>query len=104
MAANVWLILAVGAGIVAIVFALGVGVPAMRPPGARGVIARWGHAFTWLMLALALLTLGLGPPIDALAGPLGLVALVSYLAFLGSLLGARPRRSGPDGESRSGTP
>ena len=104
MARDLWLILAAGAGIIAIVFGLGVGVPAARPSGARGVIVRWGHAFVWLMLALALLTLGLGPPIDGLAGPLGLVALVCYLAFLGSLIGARPRRAGPDDESRSRAP
>ena len=85
------LILAAGAGVVAVVFALGLGVPAERPAGLRGLVVRWGHAFVWLMLALALLTLGLGPPVDALAGPLGLVALVSYLAFLGSLLSVRPR-------------
>jgi hypothetical protein len=91
MTTNVWLILAAGAGLVAIVFGLGLGVPAERPAGARGLIVRWGHAFVWLALALALLTLGLGPPADALAGPLGLVALVSYVVFLGTLLGASPR-------------
>ena len=84
MSENVWLILAARRrGSSRLVFALGVGVPAARPPGARGVIARWGHAFAWLMLGLALLTLGLGPPIDALAGPLGLVALVELRGIPG---------------------
>ena len=91
MSENIWLILGAGAALVAVVFALGLGVPAVRPPGARGLIVRWGHAFVWLTPALALLTLGLGPPVDALASPLGLAALVSYVIFLGTLASARPR-------------
>jgi len=39
------------AGVVASLFAVGVGVPANRPDGARGAIVRWGHA--WLTSGIA---------------------------------------------------
>ena len=86
MSQTAWFLLAGVAAIAAVAFAAGLGVPRERPPGRRGGIVRWGHALVWVLLAAVFLGLGLGPPADALAAPLGLLALAAYLGFLGALL------------------
>lgn len=91
MTGAVWFLPAVVSLLVALVFAAGVGVPATRPSGLQGAIVRWGHAVVWLLLAAAFAAIGAGPPLDGLAAPLGLLALVIYLAFLASMASLRKR-------------
>jgi hypothetical protein len=85
-----WLAWAGLAGVVASLFAVGVGVPANRPNGARGAIVRWGHAVAWLAFAAMFVALSVGPVGQTLAVPFGLVALATYATFLAALL--LPRR------------
>ena len=84
-----WLAWAGLAGVVASLFAAGVGVPANRPNGARGAIVRWGHAIVWLAVAVMLFALSIGPAGQAVAAPLGLIALATYGTFLTALLASR---------------
>ena len=84
-----WLAWAGLAGVVASLFAAGVGVPANRPNGARGAIVRWGHAVVWLAVAVMLVALSIGPAGRAVATPLALIALATYGTFLAALLSSR---------------
>jgi hypothetical protein len=84
-----WLAWAGLAGVIASLFAVGVGVPANRPVGARGAIVRWGHAIVWLALAVTLAALSIGPAGQAVAAPLGMIALATYGTFLAALLSSR---------------
>jgi hypothetical protein len=81
-----WLAWAGLASVIAWLFAVGVGVPANRPNGARGAIVRWGHAIVWLAVAVMLVALSIGPAGQAVAAPLGLIALATYGTFLAALL------------------
>jgi hypothetical protein len=84
-----WLTWAGAAAVLTLVFSAGLGAPSQRNPGWRGVFLRWGHAGVWLALTILFLALSFGPAAEALAGPLGLIALLTYVAFLGVLLTSR---------------
>ena len=84
-----WPLAAIGALVAAAAFAAGLGVPRDRPAGPRGFLLRWGHASVWLLLSGTFAAIALG--LENVAGFLGLVALVCYLTFLGTLVSLRRR-------------
>lgn len=84
-----WALASLGALAAAVAFAAGFGVPRDRPAGPRGYVLRWGHASVWFLLSGTFSAIALGR--ESLAGLLGLVALVCYLAFLGALFSVRRR-------------
>lgn len=63
--------------------------PADRAVGVEGIrffMIRWGHSVVWLLMAAMCFLRGSGnTTLVAWAGPLGLSALVTYLAFLGAM-------------------
>ena len=88
-----WVILAIGAAVLATVFGAGVGVPRARPAGPAGAIVRWGHALVWVFLSLMFLALAGGAASALFVAPLGLVALATYVRFLATLFrSAKGRR------------
>jgi hypothetical protein len=50
--------------------------------GIRFFILRWGHALTWLLLALNFLLRGLSPSLNGVANLLALAGGVMYFFFL----------------------
>ena len=71
--------------------------PSYRAQGAtlrNYLVLRWGHALTWLLLALALFVSGTGLlGGGSTGGILGILALVTYLLFIYTLL--QPNRPRP---------
>lgn len=66
---------------------------AQGQPRGRYLILRWGHALTWLLLAAALFVSGAGILGGGNTGSLlGVLALVTYLLFLYTLLQPRPKQ------------
>jgi hypothetical protein len=62
-----------------------------KSSGLPYLLLRWGHALTWLLLALALFVSGTGRFGGGMTGGiLGIGALVIYLAFLYMLLQPQP--------------
>ena len=51
-------------------------------PGFRFFIIRWGHALTWLCLAVNFLLRGLSPSLDGAANLIALAGGVIYLLFM----------------------
>ena len=84
-----WLIAAGLALVAAIAFGAGLGVPKERPSGVHGFVLRWGHALTWLLLAITFVAVAAG--YGSMAGYIGLLALASYVAFIVALSRAKKR-------------
>ncbi len=51
-------------------------------PGFRYFIIRWGHALTWLLLAISFALRGVGPDLNGGASFFALAGGVLYLLFL----------------------
>lgn len=51
-------------------------------PGFRFFIIRWGHALTWLLLAVNFLLRGLSPSLDGVANVVALAGGAVYLWFM----------------------
>jgi len=51
-------------------------------PGFRYFIIRWGHALTWLFLAINFLLRGIGPDLNGGASFFALASGVTYLLFM----------------------
>jgi hypothetical protein len=81
-----WLLLAGGAVVVALTFIFVVPQQVARAAGFSHVVLRWGHPAVWMILALTFLLAGLG---SRLARPLGLLAALTYLLFLVTLVRVR---------------
>jgi len=50
--------------------------------GFRFFILRWGHALTWLLLAINFVLRGIDPSLNGLASLIALVGGLVYLSFL----------------------
>jgi hypothetical protein len=51
-------------------------------PGFRYLVIRWGHALTWLLLAVSFCLRGLSPSLNDAANGIALVGGSVYLLFL----------------------
>ena len=78
-----WLVWAGLALVVAIVYAfVWPQKAAMAAPGFRFLILRWGHALTWLLIAVHFLLRGLSPSLNGLANIMALAGGLMYLLFM----------------------
>jgi hypothetical protein len=50
--------------------------------GFRFFILRWGHALTWILLAINFLLRGLSPSLDGIANIIAMVGGLIYLLFI----------------------
>ena len=51
--------------------------------GFRFFILRWGHALTWILLAINFVMRGIGPDLNGGASFFALAGLVMYVLFMG---------------------
>ena len=51
-------------------------------PGFRYLVIRWGHALTWLMLAVSFFMRGLSPSLNGVANLIATAAGLAYLLFI----------------------
>ena len=51
-------------------------------PGFRYLVIRWGHALTWLLLAISFFLSGLSPSLNGVANVVAMAGGVVYLLFL----------------------
>ena len=52
------------------------------PSGFRFLVLRWGHALTWLLLAINFLLRGLSPSLNGAANLIALAGGLVYLLFM----------------------
>ncbi|MFT3891581.1 MAG: hypothetical protein QM730_08115 [Anaerolineales bacterium] len=50
--------------------------------GFRYFIVRWGHALTWILLALNFFLRGINPELNGIANMIAMAGGVSYLLFM----------------------
>lgn len=51
-------------------------------PGFRHLVIRWGHALTWILLALSFFLRGLSPSLNGVANLLAATGGLVYLLFM----------------------
>ena len=51
-------------------------------PGFRYLVIRWGHALTWLLLAVSFLMRALSPSLNGVANLIATAAGLAYLLFI----------------------
>lgn len=78
-----WLVWAGLALIVALVYSF-IGIPksAETAVGLRFFIIRWGHALTWVLLAINFILRGISPNLDGIANLVAGAGGVMYLLFM----------------------
>lgn len=52
------------------------------PPGLRFFFVRWGHALTWLLLAINFALRGISPTLDSAANIIALLGGLTYIVFM----------------------
>lgn len=78
-----WLVWAAGALLIAVVFSsVWPHKAATVQTGFRFFIIRWGHALTWLLLAINFVLRGISPSLNAAADLVALAGGIFYFLFL----------------------
>ena len=81
-------------------------IPEQAPwtTGFTHLALRWFHSITWLLLALSFLLRGLASAPSAMANPVGMVGLGTYITFHIALNRSRASQKRPAGNLRLSEP